>query len=78
MEPIQGQEVIVYDRYLFEVPMTGIIQHISRDTGALMVKFHTPITKHSFRYFYREQCRGINGELFYDWTGVKTDENHSD
>ena len=80
MEPRQGQEVIVYDRCLFAVPVRGVINNISND-GALKVTFYpnnpggSNLTQHNGKYFLREQCRGINGELFYKFEKATSEEN---
>jgi len=83
MEPRQGQEVIVYDRNLFTVPVRGVINNISNDDGALKVTFYpnnpggSNLTQHNGKYFLREQCRGINGELFYAFVKATPEELHT-
>jgi len=80
MEPRIGQVVIVYDRYLFAVPVRGIIERVSSYDGALKIGFYllnpgTPnVTKHNGKYFHREQCRGVNGELFYGFIKATPEE----
>lgn len=61
-----GTEVIVYDRYLFAVPVKGQIIDISEKDGAYAVKFFknnpggTNVTKHNGKFFHHEQCRMLD------------------
>ena len=58
-----GMEAIVYDRYLFAVPVRGYIASISDHDGAYQISFYTDnsggpnVVKHDGTYFHPEQCR---------------------
>jgi len=58
-----GMDVIVYDRYLFAVPVKGCITAISDYDGAYQVSFYSNnpgglnVVKHDGKYFHPEQCR---------------------
>jgi len=58
-----GKKVIVYDRYLFAVPVEGIITNISEKDGAYAVTFsdNNPgarnVQKHNGKFFHHQQCR---------------------
>lgn len=63
-----GKKVIVYDRYLFAVPVKGTITHISDHDGAYAINFSgdnpggSNVTKHNGAYFFTEQCKMIETE----------------
>ncbi len=56
-----GEEVTVYNRYLFAVPAKGYIVGISSMDQALQVVFpleeNKNVRKHSGKYFFKEECR---------------------
>lgn len=54
-----GKTVIVYDRYLFAVPVKGIIVDVSTRDGAYKVNFFSGanVIKHNGKYFFVEQCK---------------------
>ena len=62
-ENIIDQEVTVYDRYLFAVPVKGVVTAISITDGAYQVTFYENnpggpnVTKHNGKYFHHQQCR---------------------
>jgi hypothetical protein len=58
-----GSRVIVYDRYLFAVPVRGWVTEISDKDGALRVSFDDDnpgghnVNKHDGKFFHHQQCR---------------------
>ena len=61
-----GGRVIVYDRYLFAVPVKGTITGISDKDGAFQVTFDSDnpgspnVNKHNGSYFHHQQCEVTN------------------
>ncbi len=58
-----GQRVTVYDRYLFAVPVMGVITGVSHTDGAFQIDFNSDnpgghsVTQHNGKYFHQEQCK---------------------
>lgn len=56
-----GDMVTVYNRYLFAVPVRGIVKDISSHDGALSIMFNHDenknVRKHDKGYFFPEECR---------------------
>lgn len=66
-----GDTVIVYDRYLFSVPVKGEVVAIAMKDGALQINLglNNPgsfIAKYSGYYFHYQQCRGLDGSVIDD------------
>ena len=57
------QKVIVYDRFLFAVPVEGTVRSVSDKDGAYEVEFDTDnpggknVTAHDGKFFHHQQCR---------------------
>lgn len=62
-EDLKGKEVTVYCRYLFAVPVKGVITDVSPHDGSYKVDFYegqhggSNVTKQNGSYFLKEQCR---------------------
>lgn len=60
-----GKKVVVYNRYLFAVPVKGTIIGVSTKDGAFQVNFDegqpggSNVNAKSGSYFFREECRVI-------------------
>ena len=58
-----GEQVTVYDRYLFAVPVKGYITNVSEKDGAFAVTFYNDnpgghnVIKHNGKFFHHQQCR---------------------
>jgi len=73
-----GKEVIVYDRYLFAVPVKGVIAQISGKDGAFSVVFYDDnpgsanVKKHDGKFFHHQQCRfpEVSGKIQSDFNRV--------
>ena len=69
MSDAKGKHVIVYDRYLFAVPVKGVVTNISDKDGAFQVNFFEDnpgeqnILKHNGKYFHHQQCE-IIGNIY--------------
>ena len=63
-----GKIVIVYDRYLFAVPVKGVVTAVSEKDGAFQVTFFKDnpggqnVVKHNGSYFHYQQCKVIEEE----------------
>lgn len=63
-----GKTVIVYCRYLFAIPVKGIIRDIALIDGAYQVDFFRDqqgsenVTKHNGKYFHWQQCQIVDDE----------------
>ena len=61
-----GKTVIVYDRYLFAVPVKGRVRSISEKDGAYQVDFFSNnpggqnVIKHNGGYFHHQQCEIVD------------------
>lgn len=62
-ERLIGREVTVYNRYLFAVPVKGVITGVNSRDGSYSVDFYpnqhsgSNVTKHNGKYFFKEECR---------------------
>jgi len=63
-----GADVIVYDRYLFAVPVRGVIRSVAEKDGAYQVDFYQDnpgglnVCKHSGGYFHHQQCEVLKSK----------------
>ena len=68
MSDLIGKRVTVYDRYLFGVPVVGVITYVAKKDGAYAVTFDESnpggrnVTKHSGKFFHYQQCR-LDGDV---------------
>jgi len=70
-----GDILIVYDRYLFALPVKGVVMGKSTHDGSIQINFHPfKDTNHggintlaySGKYFHPEQCRRLDGSPLLD------------
>ena len=60
------KEVVVFDRYLFAVPVRGRVAEVTADDTAVKVIFNSDnpggpnVEKHNGKFFLKEQCRVMN------------------
>lgn len=56
-----GDSVTVYNRFLFAIPVNGIVRQISSKDGSLSIVFdedeNRNVIKHNESYFFIEECR---------------------